>query len=66
MFHIKLDDFIEIERCEGDFVDDRNELAFQEKEEAEKRLEQQARLRKARRDKANSWSQEQLKKLIPD
>ncbi len=66
VFHIKLDDFIEIERCEGDFVDDRNELAFQEKEEAEKRLEQQARLRKARRDKANSWSQEQLKKLIPD
>lgn len=66
VFHIKIDDFLEIERTEGDFVDDRNELEFQEKEEAEKRLEQQARLRKARRDKVSGWRQEQLIKLIPD
>jgi len=52
VFHIRLDDFMEIERHEGDFVDDRNEEAFLEREQANHRQEQAARLRKDRRDQA--------------
>jgi len=60
VFHIRLEDFMEIERNEGDFIDDRNEETFREREQANHRQEQAARLRKDRRDRVNDIKQKEL------
>jgi hypothetical protein len=60
VFHIRLDDFMEIERNEGDFIDDRNEEAFRDREQAAHRQEQAARMRRDRRDQVNDVKQREL------
>ena len=64
VFHIRIGNFMDLERCEEDFVDERNEEAFKEHEQALRREEQSARLRKQRRDDVHEFRQQQFMQLL--
>lgn len=64
VFHIRLDTFMELVRCEGDFVDERNEVAFREREQADQRQQQSALLRKSRRELVDDYMQQEFMKLL--
>ncbi len=55
---------MELVRCEGDFVDERNEVAFREREQADQRQQQSALLKKSRQELVDDHMQQQLMKLL--
>lgn len=64
VFHLRLSDFMELHRCDGDFVDERNEEEFEEHERAAQRQQQAEKLRQARRDRVNEFRQQQFLRLL--
>ena len=67
VFHLRLKDFMELHRCEEDFVDEQNERMFGEYEKAVQREERSAEMRKSRRKQVHDFMQQRFMKLLdPD
>ncbi|ODA29093.1 DUF3854 domain-containing protein [Planctopirus hydrillae] len=64
VFHLRLDDFMELHRYEEDTTDEQNEAEYAEHEKALERAEQARALREQRRHRVHEFRQQQFMDLL--